>query len=177
VTDIYDELLPCPFCGSDGFVHFHEGDNGPDWWSVDCTECSCSIGYEWDVNEAIRLWNTRVTPQPETSLDDDGVEWPSFFVSAVFKKPDGGEVIYPVPRYLAEKNPEQHQAWVDRGDPAAFHPNENEHQAIFAYEKVVSQYGPDSPEAQEFRRNYPGESFFVGSADAIDRSHRAVTPV
>ena len=54
------ELLPCPFCGSSdlGDPNF-ECDYG-----IQCNSCGAMHGHE-DRDEAIRLWNTRATAQPE----------------------------------------------------------------------------------------------------------------
>lgn len=51
-------ILPCPFCGGDGFVTKVTGE-----WSVNCSECNGSTdqisGYKYTEKEAVKMWNKR----------------------------------------------------------------------------------------------------------------------
>lgn len=66
-----NELLPCPFCGSttnapiEEVVHLShtECEEAPfDQWTVQCDNCTATMGYSETADEAIEAWNCRTTP-------------------------------------------------------------------------------------------------------------------
>ena len=71
-------LKPCPFCGStedapiEAIVHVSMSEH--DWrnpsWTVQCDNCTATMGYSDTEEEAIAAWNTR-TPTGRQALRDD----------------------------------------------------------------------------------------------------------
>lgn len=53
---MFDELLPCPFCGAEAEVF--EEDEG--WWKVECKECYGIMRGAETEKDVIRNWNKRV---------------------------------------------------------------------------------------------------------------------
>lgn len=58
-----DKLLPCPFCGSD--LIDVTSNTRMEKTQIMCTDCSIMISFDCNEEEAIKLWNTRHTPQDE----------------------------------------------------------------------------------------------------------------
>ncbi len=63
-------LLPCPFCGDEAQLMKHPlgDDRGPADYTAECMTAKCwaTQGPSSGKNDAVRLWNTRVSPpQPE----------------------------------------------------------------------------------------------------------------
>jgi Lar family restriction alleviation protein len=66
------ELLPCPFCGSDGeevSVCGHLRASGHnDGWNVRCYVCHVETAYEETKAEALAAWNRRSPPHPRREV-------------------------------------------------------------------------------------------------------------
>jgi len=63
-TEAREELLPCPFCGTDDFVRIHEPELGyNNGWLIGCfaqMEGGCGYVGEWNTKSiALNSWNTR----------------------------------------------------------------------------------------------------------------------
>ena len=54
------ELLPCPFCGSDK-LSIYRPYKYMDSYHVECMDCGAEGSISPIENEAVNLWNTRVT--------------------------------------------------------------------------------------------------------------------
>jgi Lar family restriction alleviation protein len=52
------ELLSCPFCGGEAET-FNPFGTSDGTWTVLCSECASSVGFEQTEAEAIAAWNTR----------------------------------------------------------------------------------------------------------------------
>jgi len=70
-TKAQDELLACPFCGSEQVTTAPSDAFGPTWWAG-CKACAAGHDRETEA-EAITAWNTR------TGEPDEGVERPNAF--------------------------------------------------------------------------------------------------
>ncbi len=64
--EVKQELLPCPFCGSDSFA-FVEGSTFK-WHKIECNTCGASCGEVRrkgdDMVELTKEWNTRLDSKP-----------------------------------------------------------------------------------------------------------------
>ena len=70
------DLLPCPFCGSEGIIneHEHHAPESPTF-SAECTTCHCRVGADYGAGEwfgyydtpegAARIWNNRPIAKQE----------------------------------------------------------------------------------------------------------------
>lgn len=70
MTPKEQELLPCPFCGHKAMLNIHEADVKPfmyftDRYAILCDYndggCGAEGAHRKDKDEAIELWNRRVT--------------------------------------------------------------------------------------------------------------------
>ena len=64
-----DELLPCPFCGSEPI--FSSNEDGAQW--VECPSCGVSSLCRFPIKEGVKrhlveAWNQRTPPEPTPSL-------------------------------------------------------------------------------------------------------------
>ena len=55
-----EQLLPCPFCGSDQVEM--KGENAPEWW-VRCKECNAASATRPMRKQAAHDWNRREPPR------------------------------------------------------------------------------------------------------------------
>ena len=55
-----EELKPCPFCGSKDIHAGHNLRNHHE--EIFCDDCGAEVSSEDDHQDAVRMWNTRVTP-------------------------------------------------------------------------------------------------------------------
>ena len=57
------ELLPCPFCGADGWAHLASDDadaaGSRQYYHCKCLECECSTKGSYIRADAIAAWNRR----------------------------------------------------------------------------------------------------------------------
>lgn len=53
------ELLPCPFCGSENILEFGKQDD--DWASVECRNCRAGTHKFENLQDAVAAWNTRAS--------------------------------------------------------------------------------------------------------------------
>lgn len=72
-------LLPCPFCGGEAESYqaterMMSADGSLNAsWVVDCSQCDCNLEGDYkNQDEAIRQWNTRAAPKPQS---DEGLAW------------------------------------------------------------------------------------------------------
>lgn len=77
--DLSEDLLPCPFCGTDAEI-IHRGTNNPmdNNWTVGCQSSDCFIGVDgvdWYLPKAVAVkwWNTRKEPQEQ--IDEELCEY------------------------------------------------------------------------------------------------------
>jgi Lar family restriction alleviation protein len=55
------ELLPCPYCGGEGYVAHRTLSSGTKWYGCGCKRCRVQFGcYNDSEKEAIEQWNKRV---------------------------------------------------------------------------------------------------------------------
>lgn len=59
-----NDLLPCPFCGTDKVAVCQSERTDPVFW-VECIRCNAEAQPSADKAEAIAAWNTRTTPLAE----------------------------------------------------------------------------------------------------------------
>lgn len=71
-----EEMKCCPFCGGAPNVidHFHSIPESGDGYTevrTECPACGISTSYNCEeIEEAARIWNTRVRPNPEPPVTD-----------------------------------------------------------------------------------------------------------
>ena len=69
-------LLPCPFCGGEGWLNDYEarwGDMPPKSRCPQCRSCGANLGYRPTPAKAIAAWNRR-SPAPQAQPDARAVE-------------------------------------------------------------------------------------------------------
>lgn len=55
-----ERLRECPFCGHEAELYSCDGgDYGEDYFTVECSFCTCSMDIYGTEEEAIKTWNTR----------------------------------------------------------------------------------------------------------------------
>lgn len=55
-----ERLRECPFCGHEASLYLSDGgDYGEDYFTVECSFCTCSMDIYDTEEEAIKTWNTR----------------------------------------------------------------------------------------------------------------------
>lgn len=55
-----ERLRECPFCGHEAELYSCDGgDYGKDYFTVECSFCSCTMDVYDTEEEAIKTWNTR----------------------------------------------------------------------------------------------------------------------
>ena len=69
-------LLPCPWCGGEGWLNDYEarwGDMPPKSRCPQCRSCGANLGYRPTPAKAIAAWNRR-SPAPQAQPDARAVE-------------------------------------------------------------------------------------------------------
>lgn len=58
------ELKPCPFCGAKGVLRMSRFLWSKKEYRCECPLCnSISLSWNYDIDIAIKIWNTRVEPK------------------------------------------------------------------------------------------------------------------
>lgn len=99
--EMREDLLPCPFCGSDDLTLDNLGDN--DSWSVDCKSCKAQQPSIYWRHSAIAAWNRRDLPPPPSvqspSCTDTTAE--EAFRSDASRKSEGSSLAATLERLLS----------------------------------------------------------------------------
>lgn len=74
---MYNELKPCPFCGSNNIVIYDKSFNSRLYYDIFCRDCEASVHFA-DGNEteegAVNMWNTRIAPERKPMTLDEAIE-------------------------------------------------------------------------------------------------------
>lgn len=74
---MWNELKPCPFCGSNNIVIYDKSFNSRLYYDIFCRDCEASVHFA-DENEteegAVNMWNTRIAPERKPMTLDEAIE-------------------------------------------------------------------------------------------------------
>ena len=74
---MWNELKPCPFCGSNNIVIYDKSFNSRLYYDILCRDCEASVHFA-DENEteegAANMWNTRIAPERKPMTLDEAIE-------------------------------------------------------------------------------------------------------
>ena len=73
---MWNELKPCPFCGSNNIVIYDKSFNSGPYYDIFCRDCQASVRFadESETEEgAVNMWNTRIAPE---RCSHSPVPWP-----------------------------------------------------------------------------------------------------
>lgn len=75
---MWNELKPCPFCGSNNIVIYDKSFNSRLYYDIFCRDCEASVHFA-DENEteegATNMWNTRIAPERKPMTLDEAIEY------------------------------------------------------------------------------------------------------
>ena len=75
---MWNELKPCPFCGSNNIVIYDKSFNSEPYYDIFCRDCEASVHFA-DENEteegAANMWNTRIAPERKPMTLDEAIEY------------------------------------------------------------------------------------------------------
>lgn len=74
---MWNELKPCPFCGSNNIVIYDKSFNSGPYYDIFCRDCQASVRFadESETEEgAVNMWNTRIAPERKPMTLDEAIE-------------------------------------------------------------------------------------------------------